>query len=534
MERGIIPSLIIAIIGGVVGYIIRIVYAKYKLVTSETKAKEIVDRAKEEAQKLLRKSEAESKEKLLEAKEAILKERREFDKEIKEKRAELSSYERRLIHREENLERRIVNLEEKEKNLIDKESFIKIKLQEISEKEENIDRELERIANLTKEEARRNLEARVKAEVDEKMLEYYNSKIEEAELNAEKKAKHILVSVMERIASETTKEINITNLTLPDDEMKGRIIGREGRNIRTLENLLGVDIIIDDTPEVVTISGFDPIRREIAKITMSRLVKDGRIHPARIEEVYLKVKEDIEQKIFDEGNNAVYSLGLHNVPIEIIKHLGRLYFRTSYGQNVLYHSIEVARISAAIAAEIGANVEIAKKGGLYHDIGKAIYTEEGNKHVEEGVKLLKSVKENEIVIQCVANHHESSAFLPGELKDYKDKKSEPVEAVIVRIADTISSARPGARFNEGAWEDYIRRVEELEKEAKKFEEVEKAFAIQAGREIRVFLNINTPEENVEKIAKELKKNIQLNKFIKYPGRIKITVIKETRQVEFTD
>jgi len=288
------------------------------------------------------------------------------------------------------------------------------------------------------------------------LVGYYDKLIEDIELRAEKEAKNIIISVMERLASEISKEVNITNITLPDDEMKGRIIGREGRNIRTLRKLvLGVDIIIDDTPEIVTISGFDPIRREIAKMTLTRLIKDGRIHPARIEEIYEKVKFEIEQKIIEEGNKACYDLGLNNVPNEIIKYLGRLYYRTSYGQNVLTHSKEVARIAAMIAGEIGADVEVAKRAALFHDIGKVIHSEEGNKHVEEGVKLLKAVRESEDVIEAVANHHESSAFVADNV--YKRTKNESLESIIVRIADAISASRPGARFNEGAWEDYIKK-----------------------------------------------------------------------------
>ncbi len=525
-------SLIITLVIGILmGFLIRLIYGRIKLVTAEQKAQEILKDAKENSEKELRKSEAKAKEMVLEAKEQILKDKKDFEREKKEKQNEVAAYEKRILNREENLDRRISNLESKEQSLDDKESYLKIKFSELDKKEKGLEKELEKIAGLSKEEAKKRLEDKLKRVVDDEVFEYYNLKIEDAEINADKRAREVLVTVMERLAPELTKDVNISNITLPDDEMKGRIIGREGRNIRTLENILGVDIIIDDTPEIVTISGFDPIRRHVAKLTMERLIKDGRIHPARIEEVYEKVKSEVDQHIIEDGSAAVYDLGLHHVPAEVIRHLGRLSLRTSYGQNVLTHSKEVSRISAGIASVIGADVELARKAGLYHDIGKAVYSEEGNKHVEEGVKLLRGIRADEKIIQCVANHHESSAY--AQNYDGGDEK-EIVEAVIVRIADTISAARPGARFNEGAWEDYVRRVEELEKEATKFEEVEKAFAIQAGREIRVFLNVNVPEKNVDAVATELKKNIQINKKIKYPGRIKITVIKESRHVEYTD
>jgi|YNPMSStandDraft_1061717.scaffolds.fasta_scaffold00224_7 ribonuclease Y len=527
-----IPSLIILLVGIFIGYIVRLIYAKNKLLSSESKADKILKEAKEEAQRIIYKTEAETKEMLIDAKESIIREKKEFEKEIKQKQLELSNYEKRLIKKEELIDKKIELIDLKEQTLNERENQLNLKNNEIDKKLANLEKEIEKIAGLTKEEAKRIIEEKAKKDLEIQLVGYYDKLIEDIELRAEKEAKNIIISVMERLASEISKEVNITNITLPDDEMKGRIIGREGRNIRTLENILGVDIIIDDTPEIVTISGFDPIRREIAKMTLTRLIKDGRIHPARIEEIYEKVKFEIEQKIIEEGNKACYDLGLNNVPNEIIKYLGRLYYRTSYGQNVLTHSKEVARIAAMIAGEIGADVEVAKRAALFHDIGKVIHSEEGNKHVEEGVKLLKAVRESEDVIEAVANHHESSAFVADNV--YKRTKNESLESIIVRIADAISASRPGARFNEGAWEDYIKRIEELENEAKSLPEVEKAFAIQAGREIRVFIKLDVPEENIENVAKTLKANIQLNKNIKYPGRIKITVIKESRIVEYTD
>ncbi|MCX8057941.1 MAG: ribonuclease Y [Spirochaetes bacterium] len=527
-----IPSLIVLLVGISIGYLVRLIYAKNKLVSSELKAEKILKEAKEEAQRIIARAESETKDMLLEAKESIIKEKKEYEKELKQKQFDLANYEKRILRKEELVDKKIEIIEQREQALNEKENILNTKNIEIEKKLQSLEREIEKIAGLTKEEAKIIIEEKAKKEIELQLVDYYDKMIEEVEYKAEKEARNIIISVMERLAPEVSKEVNITNITLPDDEMKGRIIGREGRNIRALENILGVDIIIDDTPEIVTISGFDPIRREMAKMTLLRLIKDGRIHPARIEEVYDKVKLEIEQKIIEEGNKACYDLGVNNVPGEIIKYLGRLYFRTSYGQNVLSHSKEVAKIAALIAGEIGANVEIAKKAGLYHDIGKVIHSEEGNKHVEEGIKLLRAVKESEAVIEAVANHHENSSFIADNV--YKRNKNESIEAIIVRIADAISASRPGARFNEGAWEDYIRRIEELENEAKSFPEVEKAFAIQAGREIRVFVKMDVPEENIENIAKNLKAKIQLNKNIKYPGRIKITVIKESRIVEYTD
>jgi ribonuclease Y len=536
-----IPSLVSLIVGVVVGYIFRYLYARLKLQSAEFLANKIKEESEKKSASILNDAEEKVKIKMAELKESINKERAEFEKELKEKKNELNSIEKRLSSREENLDRLLKSLEEKERVIFERERHIKIREDRVNERESKIDKELEKIASLTKEEARKKLEEKIKADVEEKLTYYFNDKlssyeekIKELELEADKKAREILVSSMQRVASDVSKEMNITNITLPDDEMKGRIIGREGRNIRTLENLLGVDIIIDDTPEIVTVSGFDPIRRIKAQITLENLIKDGRIHPARIEEVYEKARQEVEQKIMEEGTKTLYELGIsvNKLSNEFIRAVGSLYYRPSYGQNILIHSKEVAKLAAIIANEIGADAEVAKRAGLFHDIGKAIESDVGNKHVDEGVKLLKKIGESKEVIAAVAWHHEATGF-PHSIIDEKEYP-ESIEAVIVRIADKISGSRPGVRYDEGAWGDYINRVTELEKEAKQFDKVEHAYALQAGREIRLFVKADVPESELDNIAKEMKAKIVKNTKIRYPGRIKITVVKEKRVVEHTD
>ncbi len=540
-SNALIPSLVSLIVGIVVGYILRYFYGRFKLQSIETKAIKIKEDSEKQAQAILAKAEEDAKAKVLEAREAIFQEKNELEKTIRERKNEISSIEKRLASREESIDRWSKTVEEKDRVLLEKERYLKLREEKVIERESRIDKELERIASLTKEEARKKLEEKVKADVDERISAYFNDKvssleekIKELEIESDKKSREILVSAMQRIASDVSKDVNITNITLPDDEMKGRIIGREGRNIRTLENLLGVDIIIDDTPEIVTVSGFDPIRRVIAQITLENLIKDGRIHPARIEEVYEKAKSEVEQKIVEEGTKTFYELGMpmNRISTELIKAVGSLYFRPSYGQNILLHSKEVARLSSIIAGEIGANVEVAKRAGLFHDIGKAVESDVGNKHIEEGIKLLKKVGEASDVITAVAWHHEASGF-PSSILDEKEY-SETVEAVIVRVADKISGARPGVRYDAGAWGDYVTRVTELEKEAKRMDKIEHAYALQAGREIRLFVKTTVPENELEQIAKDMKKQIIQNTKIRYPGRIKITVVKEKRVVEHTD
>ncbi len=536
-----LPSLVSLIVGVIVGFIIRFVYGVLNLQSAEIKAKKIKEDSEKKSADIISEADEKVKQKMLELRESISKERTEFEKELKEKKNELTSIEKRLSSREENLDRLLKAFEEKERVVFERERHLKNREERISEKESRIDKELEKIASLTREEAKKKLEEKVKSEVEEKLtnyfndkLGYYEEKIKELEYNADKRSREILVYSMQRIASDVSKEMNITNITLPDDEMKGRIIGREGRNIRTLENLLGVDIIIDDTPEIVTVSGFDPIRRIKAQITLENLIKDGRIHPARIEEVYEKAKHEVDQNIIEEGTKALYELGIgiNKLSTEFIRAVGSLYYRPSYGQNILIHSKEVAKLASILANEIGANAEIAKKAGLYHDIGKAVESEVGNKHIDEGVKLLMKVGESKEVIAAVAWHHEATGF-PSSLLNEKEYP-ESIEAVIVRIADKISGSRPGVRYDEGSWGDYINRVTELEKEAKQFDKVEHAYALQAGREIRLFVKADVPESDLEQIAKEMKAKIVQNNKIRYPGRIKITVVKEKRVVEHTD
>ena len=343
------------------------------------------------------------------------------------------------------------------------------------------------------------------------------NKIEQdAQLSAEKKAREILVSTIQRIATETTSEVTVSTVSLPSDEMKGRIIGREGRNIRALETLTGVDIIIDDTPEAVVISCFDPVRKEIAKIALERLITDGRIHPARIEEVVQKVTKEIQQKIYEEGEKVLFDLGIHNMSQNGIRALGRLYFRTSYGQNVLYHSKEVALIAGMLAGELGCNRELAKRGALLHDIGKGAESDSDQNHAEIGMDMARKMGEHPVVVNAVGSHH-------------NDIEQTSIESVIVQIADAISAARPGARRE--TVDNYVKRLENLEAIAEKFNGVQKAYAIQAGRELRILVNNEKiPDQEVKELARKIAKQIESD--LRYPGRIKITMIRETRIVDY--
>ena len=369
---------------------------------------------------------------------------------------------------------------------------------------------------MTREEAKNILIEGMKAEAEHEGQVYINKIEQEAQLSADKKARDIIITSIQRLATEVSGEITTTSVTLPSDEMKGRIIGREGRNIRTLETLTGVDIIIDDTPEAVVISCFDPVRKEIARVALERLVQDGRIHPARIEEVVNKVSKEIGRVIVDEGEKVIFDLGIHNMGPELIRALGRLYFRTSYGQNVLYHSKEVAILAGMIASEVGANAEIAMRGGLLHDIGKGAETESEANHAELGADLVKRLGEDPRVVNAVAAHH-------------GDVDTNCIESIIVQIADAISAARPGARRE--SLDNYIKRLESLEGIAKSFEGVDSAYAVQAGRELRILVNNTTvSDEDAKDIAKGIAERIEAE--LRYPGKIKVTIIRETRIVEY--
>ena len=386
----------------------------------------------------------------------------------------------------------------------------------VAEQEEVYRRELERISGLSAQEAKELIIKNLENDARHDAQALLNKIEQDAQLSAEKKAREILVSAIQRIAPETTSDITVTTVSLPSDEMKGRIIGREGRNIRALETLTGVDIIIDDTPEAVVISCFDPVRKEIAKQSLERLISDGRIHPARIEEVVQKVTREIQNKIYEEGEKALFDLGIHNMPTEGIRALGRLYFRTSYGQNVLVHSKEVATVASMIAAEVGANRDLAKRAAILHDIGKGAENDSDQNHAEVGAEMARKMGEDAKVINAIAAHH-------------NDVEANTLEAIIVQIADAISAARPGARRE--TVDNYVKRLENLEAIAENFEGVEKAYAIQAGRELRILVNNEKVADNeVKQLASDIAKQIEND--LKYPGRIRITMIRETRIIEY--
>lgn len=491
------------------GWTARWLYARFQLTSAEQRAERIKDEAVKEA-------EARKKEILFEAQEQIHKERLQLEKELRERRAELQRTERRLLQKEETLERKLAAVERRNEALADRERLLAEKETELGRREQEIESELERISGLTREEARSLIISRLEEEAKRDAQILVNKIEEEARATAERKARDVLVSTMQRIATDVTAEVTVTTVSLPNDEMKGRIIGREGRNIRTLETLTGVDIIIDDTPEAVVLSCFDPVRKEIARISLERLIADGRIHPARIEEVVHKVTKELSQTIYEEGEKVLFELGIHDFPPEAVQALGRLKYRTSYGQNVLAHTKEVAVLAGMIAAEVGGDPMIAKRGALLHDIGKAIESDDDSTHIELGIELAKRMGEDSRVINCIAAHH-------------GDVPHTCPESVIVQIADAISASRPGARRE--SLENYIKRLEQLEKIAEGFSGVDKAFAIQAGREIRIMVNNDLVDDaGARELAREIARKIEED--LRYPGRIKVTIIRETRVVEY--
>ena len=497
------------IAGIVLGWTIRWLYARFQLSASEQRA----ERVKQDA---IREAEAQKKEILLEAKEQLIRERNQQERENRERRGELQRMERRLVQKEETLDKKGLILDEQEQAFSKREKAIIERETVLASEEERYRQELERISGLSAQEAKNLIIQNLENEARHDAQALLNKIEQEAQLTSEKKAREILVTTIQRIATETTSDITVTTVSLPSDEMKGRIIGREGRNIRTLETLTGVDIIIDDTPEAVVISCFDPVRKEIAKVALERLICDGRIHPARIEEVVQKVTREIQQKIYEEGEKVLFDLGIHNMSQDGVRALGRLYFRTSYGQNVLNHSKEVAVIAGMIAAEIGANRDLAKRAALLHDIGKGTETDSEQNHAEVGAEMARKMGEDARIVNAIASHH-------------NDIEPESIEAVIVQIADAISAARPGARRE--TMDNYVKRLENLEAVAENFNGVEKAYAIQAGRELRVLVNNEKiPDSDVKDLARKIAKQIETD--LKYPGRIKITMIRETRIVEY--
>ncbi|GHV88236.1 ribonuclease Y [Spirochaetia bacterium] len=501
--------IILPLAGLTLGWIIRWLYARFQLTTSEQRAV----RVKQDA---IKEAEAKRKELLLEAKEQIIRDRNQQERETRERRAELQRYEKRVLQKEESIDKKTSQIEKTEQVLADKERSLQERDNALGREEDRYRAELERISGLSAEEAKALIIKDLENDAKHDAQALINKIEAEANLSAEKKARDILVATIQRVATEVTGDVTVATVNLPNDEMKGRIIGREGRNIRALETLTGVDIIIDDTPEAVVISCFDPVRREIAKVALERLIVDGRIHPARIEEIVTKVSKDISQKIFDEGEKVLFDLGIHNISQDAIRALGRLYFRTSYGQNVLYHSREVAILAGSLAAEVGANRDLAKRAALLHDIGKGVETDSDLNHAEIGMDMARKMGEDARIINAVGSHH-------------NDIEPSCIESVLVQIADAISAARPGARKE--TLDNYVKRLENLENIAVGFTGVERAFAIQAGRELRIIVNNEAVTDDQSKdLAKQIAKKIETD--LRYPGRIKLTIIRETRIVEY--
>ena len=508
-------SILLFVLGLIIGYAAITFVNIMKKKSDEKKAETIIEKAKKDADKIKRDS-------ILETKEEIHKLKLDADKEIKEKKNEVKEAEDRLLQRENNIDRRDLALQNREKSLEDRENSLlekQEKIQEIKEEMEEIKRqeleELEKISKYSKEQARAAVMKMVEEKMSKEIATYIKEAEAEAKLNVQEKSKEILVGAMQKYAADITSEQTVSVITLPNDEMKGRLIGREGRNIRTIESVTGVDLIIDDTPEAIVISSFDPLRREIARLTLETLIKDGRIHPARIEELYAKTLADVKETIKEFGKNALYELGLSKMDPELVEIVGKLHFRSSYGQNALDHSMEVANIAGLLASELGENVNLAKRAGLLHDIGKAIDFEMEGSHVKIGTDLAKKYNEDPIIINAIASHH-------------GDIEPNSIISCIVAIADTISASRPGARNDSS--ENYVQRLEQLEEIGNNMDGVDKAYAVQAGRELRVMVK---PEEvddlTAHQIAREIKEKIENE--LKYPGTIKVTVIRETRAQE---
>ncbi|MDD4879730.1 MAG: ribonuclease Y, partial [Candidatus Omnitrophica bacterium] len=502
--------------GGLVGFVARKTYAEKKVKSAEERAKSILEEADKKAQD--KKKEIE-----LESKELLHNIRADFEKETKERRAELVNMEKRLIQREENLDKKVELLDRKEKELNEKLRDITAKEQKLHSMEEEYkvlvaeekDR-LQRVSGLTAEEAKKLLLARMEEDVKQEAGVMIKRIEDETRQESDKKAREILATAIQRCAVEHTVESTVSVVNLPSDEMKGRIIGREGRNIRALEMATGVDVIIDDTPEAVILSGFDPVKREIARIALTKLMEDGRIHPGRIEEIVEKVKKEMEVSIKEAGEHAVFELGIRNLHPELVKLIGKLKYRTSYGQNVLDHLKESAFIMGTMANELGLDANLAKRIGLLHDIGKAVSHEVEGAHPKLGAEMAKKYGENEIVVNAIEGHH-------GEIPAIS------IYTVLSSAADAVSGARPGARRE--TLEIYIKRLEKLEEIADSFKGVEKAYAIQAGREIRVIVEpAKITDAQATVLAREIKKKIEEG--MEYPGQIKITVIRETRAIEY--
>ena len=515
------PGIVITIVAVVVALVIAIpvtaviTTSRYKknveskLGNADAKAREIIDEA-------LKTAEAKKREGLLEVKEESIRAKNELDKEIKERRAEAQRFERRVQQKEENVDKKADAIEKKEAALIAREEELAKQKKEIASLNEQRVQELERISGLTSEQAKEYLLKIVEDEVKHETAVMIKEMESRAKEEADKKAKEYVVTAIQKCAADHVSETTVSVVQLPSDEMKGRIIGREGRNIRTLETMTGVDLIIDDTPEAVILSGFDPIRREVARIALEKLIVDGRIHPARIEEMVEKAQKEVEVMIKEEGENATLEVGVHGIHPELVRLLGKMKFRTSYGQNALKHSIEVAQLSGLLAAEMGLDIRLAKRAGLLHDIGKAVDQEREGTHIQLGAELCRKYKESAVVINAVESHH-------------GDVEAQSLIACIVQAADTISAARPGARRE--TLETYTSRLKQLEDITNNFKGVDKSFAIQAGREVRVMV---VPEQISDTDMVLLARNIskQIEKELEYPGQIKVNVIRESRVTDY--
>lgn len=512
--------LLAIIVGLVVGLGIGIFVANTRhtkeIADAQNSAVGIINAANKEAETL-------KKEALLEAKEENQKYRSQIESELKESRQELKSQENRLLQREKLLDRKDDSLEKREHTLEGKETKLAAKQHVIDEREKEVEKlieqqqtELQRIAELTKEDAAQVIMKQTEEELSHELTMMVKESEQRAKEEADRKAKNLLSLAIQRCAADQVSELTVSVVNLPNDEMKGRIIGREGRNIRTLETLTGIDLIIDDTPEAVVLSGFDPIRREIARMTLEKLIQDGRIHPARIEEMVEKSRKEMDERVREYGEQAAFEVGAHTLHPDLIKILGRLHFRTSYGQNVLNHSVEVAKLAGVLAAELGEDIQLAKRAGLLHDIGKALDHEIEGSHVEIGAELAAKYRENKVVVNAIASHH-------------GDIEATSIISVLVAAADALSAARPGARSE--SLENYIRRLENLENISNSFEGVESSFAVQAGREVRVMVK---PEEisdlDAVRLVRDIRKKIEDE--LDYPGHIKVTVIRETRAVDY--
>lgn len=508
-------SILFLIVGLVIGVVIAFIIIAITGFGAGKKAEKIIQDAKKEADKHRRDT-------LLELKEESHKLKLETDREIKEKKSDLLQNENRLLDREKSLDKREEFLQKRDNALEEKNNNLTLMQSKIQEKEAKMDEmlksemeKLENISKFSKEKARDLILERVEASMSKEISDMIREREQNAKLEADKKAKNILVESMQKYSNDVATEQTVSTITLPSDDMKGRLIGREGRNIRTIESVTGVDLIIDDTPEAIVISSFDPFRREIARITIETLIKDGRIHPARIEEVYDKVCKDMNARVLEIGNETIQELGLTRMDPELVTLIGKLHFRTSYGQNALTHSIEVARLCALMASELNENVNIAKRAGLLHDIGKSIDFEIEGSHVEIGANIAKKFHEEDIVLNAIMSHH-------------GDAEPTSVISWLVQIADTLSAARPGARND--SFENYIQRLEQLESIGNSFEGVEKSYALQAGRELRVMVKSDVVDDLTSfKIARDIKGKIEEE--MQYPGTIKITVIRETRAQE---